>query len=128
MVKIYPELLDPGYFRMLVEKVMIFDPEPFTYRKWSRSLSREKFLNFVDRINKSEYWKLTPVPECGSSNTDPNGYCLEVAAPLKYHVVYYSNCDSLPRLTEISLDLMRYSGMNDDWDKWWNKRAQKTQE
>lgn len=101
-----PKLVDPAYFKYLVEKSADWGKEKFEYSLTKIPISKKTFHYLVTRINESGYWKLPFNHLCRVIPNDVDGFILEANTPYKYHVVdalicpndstdYMKACDEL---------------------------------
>ncbi len=91
IIKASPELLNPKYFKNLLEKALIDNPEKFNYKIKEIKLSSKDYITLVDSINTSGYWKLPIYLPKKTSGNHGYGYSLEANAYGKYNIVY-GNC------------------------------------
>ena len=90
---IYPKLLDPNYYKYLLDKSTNFDSIPFKYKTTKVPITNSKFHTLLEEINASGYWKLPPRVKCDSDGyLDGFGFMLEANTPQKYNFVSLSNC------------------------------------
>ena len=92
LVGIYPKLLDPAYYRYLLDKSSKADSIPFKYSVKKAKLSDSAYKDIVNQINASNYWKLPLHIKCDGEYLDGYGFMLEVATPQKYNLVSLANC------------------------------------
>lgn len=89
--KIYPKLLDPNYYKYLLDKSSFTDTIPFKYSV-KKIISNAVFRGIVKMINASGYWGLPFQIKCNGESTDGYGFSLEANLPKRYSVVSLSNC------------------------------------
>jgi hypothetical protein len=92
ITKVYPELLDPSYFKYLFEKVKIEEKEAFEYSTTVIPISKQKFIHLIDLINSSGFWTMPHHIRCKYMDTDAASFILEANTPKKYKVVFAIDC------------------------------------
>lgn len=89
---IYPKLLDPVYYRYLLDKSSVMDTIPLQYSIKKIPISYEKFNEIAEQINASGYWQLPFTVKCDGEYLDGYGFSLEANLPERYNCVELSNC------------------------------------
>jgi len=92
LAKIYPKLLDPNYYKYLLDKSRKVDSIPFKYDIKKVKITTSKYEEIVGQINSSGYWKLPLQIDCDHSVLDGYGFELEINTPEKYNLVALTNC------------------------------------
>jgi hypothetical protein len=87
LAKLYPKLVDPSYYKYLIDKSAIFKKEAFTYTTKRTRISKNKFYKIVTLINSSGFWKLPYRNKCDVDFTDGFGFILEANTARKYNIV-----------------------------------------
>jgi hypothetical protein len=87
MFSINPKLFDSQYYVYLRKKIYTPLEKPYTYSINRIGINRDKFLEIVDAINKSGYWKLPHKVDCETYATDSGGFALEANTTNKYNYV-----------------------------------------
>ena len=88
LIKIYPELLDPLYYRQLLDKLFSVYQGPFEYSTKEIKLTNDKYKYFVDLINNSEYWKRPfRSTDHAESFADGDAFFLEAITKNKYQCI-----------------------------------------
>jgi hypothetical protein len=118
--KIYPELLDPNYYKYLLDKSSS-DKEKFEYSLQRIPIKKKRFLSLVNQINESEYWQLPFDNWCNHPPSDAGGFTLEVNTPKKYNVVFTLSCPAdSTKYIKACQELVKYAKMDDEikliWD------------
>ena len=112
MVKVFPRLTDPGYYRYLIDKVRADNKPPFVYSTRSIALTPARYGHLVDLINNSGYWKAPFMLPCtGSLPMDAPGYILEANTPTQYQCVSFSSCDDtvFVHIRQACWELVKYA-------------------
>lgn len=114
LCKRYPQLLDPGYYHALVDKVSLYEGEDkFNYKRREMPISQKQYVHFIDRINQSGYWTMKPLlKDCAGESTHADGYSLEAATSHQYNFVLYNPCGNA--LTNVTIELMEFAGVFKD--------------
>ena len=92
LVKSYPKLMDPNYYKSLLDKSAKADSLPFKYITKRVSISDSLYTELLLKINSSGYWQLPPHIECGNEYLDGYGFILEANTKKKYNYVGLANC------------------------------------
>lgn len=92
LVRSYPKLLDPNYYKSLLDKSAKADSLPFKYITKRVSISNSLYNELLSKINSSGYWQLPPHIECGVEYLDGYGFILEANTTKKYNYVGLANC------------------------------------
>ena len=92
LVMLYPQLLDPSYYRSLLEKSFIKSKEAFTFSTRKIKISKSKFHHIVNLINSSGYWKLPYRNECETAVADGYGLTLEANTSRRYNMAGMGYC------------------------------------
>jgi hypothetical protein len=92
ITQVYPELLDPAYFKFLLEKVKIEEREAFEYSTKVIPISKQKFVYLINLINSSGFWTMPYHIRCKYMDTDAAGFILEANTSKKYKVVFAIDC------------------------------------
>jgi hypothetical protein len=90
--KIYPKLLDPIYYKYLLDKSIVADSIQFKYNVKKVQIPYSKYTEIISKINSSGYWKLPLHIECDDTPTDGYGFLLEVNTNQKFNLVGLTNC------------------------------------
>jgi hypothetical protein len=108
-----PELLNPNYYKYLLEKTGVFSKSEFEYSSKKISISKKAFDNILDQINKSGFWQLPFDNWCDNYPTDVSGFLLEANTPKKYNVVNSVSCpDDSTKYTRACQELIKYAQMD----------------
>jgi hypothetical protein len=92
LLKLYPKLNDPAYYRYLLDKSEILKKDTFTYAMKRVSVSRSLYLKLVRLMNASGYWELPYKINCDAGVADGYGFILEANTRSKYNYVGASSC------------------------------------
>ena len=117
MIQVYPELLDPNYYRSLKDKSADFGKEKFKYSLTKIPITTKDFHYLVNTINKSGYWKSSYEIECKNMPMDGCGIVFEANTPDKYNIVSSSLCpgDS-SEYTKALQEIIIYAKMNKEFN------------
>ncbi|MEO7310594.1 MAG: hypothetical protein ABIX01_09360 [Chitinophagaceae bacterium] len=99
MVKQYPQLLDPGYYKMLKDKTLIMNPNSVMYTTSEKRISVGTYYSLVKQINKSGYWKMPIGPEEIDGCYEQGGgvFHMEANTKTKYKYVEDRTCPDTTR-------------------------------
>ncbi len=90
LLKLYPQLFDPGYYLKLVSKVYPYKKQ-FDYTKKETKISGGQFKQIVNLINKSGYWdKAYYSVDCDIIGGE--GVFIEAIVKRKYQCIFYKLC------------------------------------
>jgi hypothetical protein len=92
LAKLYPVLLDPKYYKALLDKAEKPDSIAFKYSIKKIALTKSKYIQLIDLINTSGYWTLPIHIECDYDYTDGYGILLEANTKKKYNFVSIGIC------------------------------------
>lgn len=90
--KVYPQLLDPNYYKALLDKCLVPNKYPAVYTTKEFSISQSKYRSLLKCINSIGYWSMPFEIACRDISTDGYGVTLEANTPTKYNIVYRINC------------------------------------
>jgi len=110
LLKLYPELLSPVYYRSLLDKCLNYDSLPFKYSTFRVNISNKKFNYFLDKLNSSGFWNLPRQMSLEPSPADGGGYLLEVNTSAKYKMIVSTNCPSISEsLTKVCQEIIDFA-------------------
>jgi len=111
--KANPELLDPYYYKYLLEKTGVYSKNKFEYTLKKVPITKKTFVYLVNQINRSGFWQLPFENWCDNIPTDVDGFMLEANTPKKYHVVNSLSCpDDSTKYTRVCQELIKYAQMD----------------
>jgi hypothetical protein len=111
--KANPELLDPNYYKFLLERTGVFSKDKFEYSSKKILINKKTFTYLVNQINRSGYWKLPFDNSCVNIPTDAFGFILEANTPKKYNVVNSLSCpDDSTKYNKACQELIKYAQMD----------------
>ena len=112
LVRLYPQLLSPQYFRYLKEKASAKDSLRFVYSTTTRKLTKEQYCYFANLLNTSGFWQLPHKVEFFPVPNDGDGFTVEANTLNKYKIVTVSNFpkDSLP-ISRFCTALVKFAGL-----------------
>ncbi len=90
LARIYPKLLDPKYYKYLLDKSAFMDSTPFKYSVKKIKISDSTYSSIVNQINSSGYWSMPLLIYCPVM--DGYGFILEANTLKQYNFVGLSNC------------------------------------
>ena len=123
-IKRYPELLDPTYYRYLLDKSAVFK-EPFTYKEERIPISRNIYIHLITLINESGYWKLPFEYICSNMPMDAASFSLEANTPKKYNIVRSASCsDDTSKFVKACQELIKYSNLENKIQLIWDGSTQ----
>jgi hypothetical protein len=117
---IYPQLLDPKYFRYLFDKAVDANTQ-FTYSTVIKSISNKDFEYLVNKINSSGYWGLSSTIFCKELIADGVGFELEANTTKKYNVVKVPQIcpNDSSKFIQACQELINYAGMGKEIELFW---------
>ena len=77
LTKENPKLLDPNYYKSLLDKSANWGEEKFEYELKRIPITRKTFYHLVNQISESGYWQLPFENKCQDIPTDAAGFILE---------------------------------------------------
>ena len=113
LIKIYPELLDPLYYRKLLDKLFSIYQGPFIYSTKEIKITNDKYKYLVALINNSEFWERPfHSTDDEASNADGYGLYLEAITKNKYQCIM-SNMylDGPSKFRKACDELIKYTGI-----------------
>jgi len=105
MINIYPQLLNPAYYRYLIDKTGSGKRPPFIYTTKIIPLSPAQYTRLVNAINRTGYWKLPWKLPCPSPAMDGYGFSLEANTSRRYNMVEFGSCGYETPFTEVCFEL-----------------------
>ena len=111
MTQAYPELLDPNYYQVLMDKSADFGPEKFSYILKRIPISIDTFKYIVNKINESGYWQLPYEISCKYIPMDGCGFILEANTKDKYNIVASFDCGE-SKYSQACQELVKYAKMD----------------
>jgi hypothetical protein len=123
LLKIYPELNNPSYFKYLLDKSAVYG-EKFSYKTTYRKISKEEYRHVVSLINNSEFWNCPYDCSCKDMPMDAAGFSLEANTPKKYNFITRPVCtnDSSKLISAVE-ELVRLAGLNNKIKVRWIESA-----
>ena len=94
LTKIFPQLLDPKYYKYLLDKSADYGPEKFEYSIRKIPITKKIFGNLVKNINEAGYWRMPFENLCYPIDNDPSSFILEANTPDKYNVAMSLICSN----------------------------------
>ena len=108
-----PELLDPNYYKYLIEKTGVFSKNKIEYSLKKVPITKKTFVYLVNQINRSGYWQLPFENWCDNIPTDVFEFMLEANTPKKYNAVNSLSCpDDSTKYTKACQELIKYAQMD----------------
>ena len=121
--KANPELLDPNYYKYLLEKTEVYKGK-FKYSSKKIPITKKTFIYLVSQINSSGYWQLPFDNWCKYIPNDADGFMLEANTPKKYNVVKSVSCsDDSTKYTKACQELIKYAQMDSVINLIWDGSA-----
>lgn len=119
-----PELLNPNYFKYLLDKSGVYSKSKFQYSTKRIPITKKTFVYLVNQINRSGFWQLPFKNWCANIPTDVDGFMLEVNTSQKYNVVNSLSCpDDSTKYTRACQELIKYAQMDSVIKLTWHGRA-----
>ena len=88
LIKLYPKLLNPSYYRYLLDKSGTPSNPPFKYSIKKIAISKTQFFRIVNLINNSGYWHLPYSHDCDKGVLDGYGFILEANTEKKIQLCF----------------------------------------
>jgi hypothetical protein len=121
--KANPELLDPNYYKYLLEKTGVYKGK-FEYSSKKIPITKKTFDYLVNQINRSGFWQLPFENWCDNIPTDVDAFVLEANTSKKYNVVNSLSCpDDSTKYTKACQELIKYAQMDNAIKLIWDGRA-----
>ncbi len=112
LLVVYPELNDPNYYKLLLDKSTIYD-QSFRYKTTKRSISKKKFNRFISLVNCSEFWTCQYDCNCRPEPMDAASYSLEANTKNKYQLINSAVCpNDSRRIVAVCDELLRLAGLD----------------
>ncbi|HMK17659.1 MAG TPA: hypothetical protein VK492_05670 [Chitinophagaceae bacterium] len=119
-----PELLDPNYYKYLLDKTGAIGINKFEYSLKKVPITKKTFVYLLNQINRSGYWQLPFENWCDNIPTDVNGFMLEANTPKKYNAVNSLSCpDDSTKYTRACQELIKYAQMDSIIKLIWDGRV-----
>jgi len=126
LIKLYPQLLDPAYFKYLIKKITV----PNTHYKYTfieRSIPYSEYYRLVLLINETGYWKMPFSLPCEQESTDGFGFSLEANTAKKYNFVGYGSCGNIDsmqkKFSAACQQIIKCAGLNNSIHVAWDSTA-----
>jgi len=108
LIKHFPILLDPKYYRYLLDKYYVVKKRPFVFITNKISISKYQYRKIIRLINESGYWRLPINNNCSNPPTDGFTFILEANTGLKYNFVESGMCfDHSTNFTKACQELIK---------------------
>jgi hypothetical protein len=107
IITVYPILVNPNYYKQLVEKVIVKSNTPFVYITTSVILTDKQLELFLDLLSKSGYWNLPYSIKCDDPPADGEGFILEANTEHFYNAVGASSCGDSNSSTKLKIACQR---------------------
>jgi hypothetical protein len=123
LIKIYPRLLDPNYFLSLRRKTRVVDRTKPKYLLTEIPLTKEKYREFVSRINSSGFWQMPFKRKCEESLMDGASLMLEANTKRRYKAVIFSDCHTSVIRSEFAKtcqEIINFAGLGKDISMYWD--------
>jgi hypothetical protein len=119
-----PELLDPNYYKYLLDKAGVLSKSKFEYTSKRVPIKKKTFVYLVNQINKSGYWQLPFDNWCQNVPMDADGFTLEANTPKKYNIVSTPSCPGdTTRYIKACQEIIKYAKMDKEIRLIWDGRA-----
>ncbi len=123
-VQQYPELLDPNYYRYLLDKKLLPSITKFTYSTKKIIISQKTHFKLVNQINASGYWQLPYIINCETFSTDGARFELEANTKRKYNFVSKPICPNDTTLfAKACFELVKHAGMDKEINLFWDGKV-----
>jgi hypothetical protein len=107
IMSVYPQLIDPNYYKYLVDKVIVKNDTPFVYETTTVVLNDKQYEQFADLLNNSGYWNLPYNIDCDDPPADGTGFIFEANTEYCYNAVGASSCDDSNSSTKLKIACQR---------------------
>jgi hypothetical protein len=123
-VKSKPQLSDLYYYRDLQNKSADAGSQKFEYSIKEIPITNKMFVQLVNMINESGYWKLSHENICDYPPSDASTFILETNTPTKYKYVSSIECPGdTSKYRKACQELINYAGMGKEIKLIWNGAA-----
>ncbi len=121
MIKLYPQLMDPEYYRMLYEKTVFCRAQRLNYQEKRIEISSQQFNWLIEQFNESGFWSFPLEVKCQFSPNDGDGFLLEANTKKKYKIVRTVSCpgDS-SKFTKACQELVKFAKMEHEINLLWS--------
>jgi hypothetical protein len=110
LYKKYPEMNSAHHLIYLFEKANFPLSNTFKYETRIITLPTQIYRNLIEKINNSNYWKMSLILDCPNASTDGNSYILEANNGKKYNYVRFGNCpDTSNKFTQTCQEIINYA-------------------
>jgi hypothetical protein len=121
LVKLYPQLLDPGYYNKLCEKTIVRNTTKFTYPVTKSSLKKQQFDSLIFQINTSGFWTMPYRIEYKDPPMDGDGFTFEANTKKTYKIATIGGCpDDTSKFTRACQNLIDLAKMNKEINFVWS--------
>jgi hypothetical protein len=125
LIKLYPQLINPAYFKYLSEKARKPVEEPFKFTVVKRHIFYKEFHRLVLLINSAGYWKMPCKIKCDADVREDVGYILEANTKEKYNFVWSYICpDDKSKFANICQEIIKCAGLDKDINLIWSSRGE----
>lgn len=112
LIDIYPELLNPNYYRSLLDKMYIPYDSLYSYSVSRMHISETQFKEIVNLINGSGYWQMPYYFDCQIMSTDGSTDILEVNTGTKYNIVKsHYPCEDSSKYLKTLYEIKKIAGI-----------------
>jgi hypothetical protein len=120
LVKVYPKLLDPHYYKYLELKAATKDRISITYKKRTVNVPNGAFQRIMDAIGRSGFWKLPYEVKCQNIPSDVSSYTIEVNKAGRYKINQVLSCpDDSTKLNIACQEIVKLAGLSGKADVLW---------
>lgn len=113
LINIYPKLLEPDYYRYLMDKMYTLYEKLYTYSTSEIAIFPTAFRELISTINKSGYWQLPFEYNCKDVPTDAGTFVLEANTKTKYNVVKTPMCGDSHKYLDAIKEIIKVSEIED---------------
>ncbi len=126
LIKLYPQLIRPAYFKYLLEKVRRPENE-IKYTIVKKPIPHGEYYRLVSFINSNGYWKMPTKLECDPYIIHPHSYILEANTKRKYNFVWSYSCpDDTTHFANICQEIIKAAGLDTSINLVWSDKGTDT--
>jgi len=123
LIKLYPQLISPVYFKYLLEKLRKPENE-LEYTIVKKAIPYDEYYRLVSFINSNGYWQMPAKIECDPYIIHPYSYILEANTKHKYNFVWSYSCpDDTTHFANICQEIIKAAGLDTSINLVWSDKG-----
>jgi len=129
LVRVYPKLLDPSYYKYLELKAATRDRIGLTYEKRTVDVPEGAFQKVMNAIAQSGFWQLPYNVKCQNIPTDVSSYTIEVNQAGRYKMNSVLSCpNDSTKLNIACQEIVKLAGLAGKADVLWTFWSSKNEQ